>query len=185
MLILASGSPRRHKLLSYILPDFAVVALPTSEDLPPGTHPKDGVEILAARKAGAVHDLYPDDAVVGADTVVAAGAEVFGKPEDEADAKRMLKALSGREHTVFTGVAILYPGGSCVFSQEAAVRFKELADREIDAYIATREPMDKAGAYGIQEKGALLVEGIIGDFYNVMGLPLCRLNKELAGLGLI
>jgi len=182
MLILASASPRRRELLSYIQPDFKVVTLPTSEEFDPGTTPKTMVETLALRKARAVFELHPLDIIIGADTTVVLDGLIYEKPVDEADAFRMLRALSGREHTVFTGVAILWQGGEKVFSEETAVRFTELSDEEIRAYIATGEPMDKAGAYGIQGFGAKLVEGINGDFYNVMGLPVCRVNKELVGV---
>lgn len=179
MLILASGSPRRRDLLAFIQPDFKVVTLPTNEDYWPGTPPDIVVETLALRKAGAVKDIHPLDTIIGADTIVVLDGKIFGKPESKADAHQMLKALSGREHIVFTGVAILCPHDQTVFSVKTSVRFTELTDQEITAYIDTGEPMDKAGAYGIQGPGAMLVEGISGDFYNVMGLPVCRLAKEL------
>lgn len=182
MLILASGSPRRRELLGYIRPDFAVVTLPTDESLPAGTPPREGVEALALRKARAVFAEHPEDIVIGADTVVALDGKVFGKPRDTAEAEFMLRTLAGREHIVFTGVAIVGTNIERVFSEEAVVRFAPLTDEDIAAYVATGEPMDKAGGYGIQGRGALLVEGIRGDFYNVMGLPVCRLARELAGL---
>lgn len=180
MLILASGSPRRRELLAYITSDFAVITHPTDESFPPNVSPRRGAELLALRKAKAVAGEHPRDVVIGADTIVVLGGEIFGKPKDHADAVRMLQALSGREHTVYTGVAVLSPQGEEVFSEGTAVRFLPLSQEEIEAYVATGEPMDKAGAYGIQGKGALLVEGITGDFYNVMGLPVCRLGKALS-----
>lgn len=180
MLILASASPRRRELLGYIRSDFAVVTAATDESFPAGASPRQGVEAIALRKARAVAALNPDDVIIGADTIVVLEGVVFGKPADPADAARMLAALSGREHTVLTGVAVLAPGRENVFSEATQVRFMELSQQQISDYIATGEPMDKAGAYGIQEKGALLVEGITGDFYNVMGLPVCRLGKALA-----
>ena len=182
MLILASASPRRRELLSYICPDFTVIATDTDEALPPGTPPDEGVRILALRKAEAVAVAHPQATVIGADTMVALDGEIFGKPADNADAARMLRALSGREHLVYTGVAIISPHGRSVFSQETTVRFIELSEEDIREYISTGEPMDKAGAYGIQGGGALFVSGICGDFYNVMGLPICRLARELRAL---
>ncbi|MCL2717919.1 MAG: Maf family protein [Lachnospiraceae bacterium] len=179
MLILASGSPRRRELLSYIQPDFKVVILPTSEDFLPGTPPNIIVETLALRKACAVQKLHPHDTIIGADTIVVLDGKIFEKPENEAHACEMLKTLSGREHQVFTGVAILNPDSKSVFSEETLVRFTKLTAKEITAYVATGEPLDKAGGYGIQGLGATLVESICGDFYNVMGLPVCRLAKEL------
>lgn len=137
------------------------------------------MEELARRKAKAVAALHPRDTVIGADTVVALGGVIYGKPTDEADAARMLQILAGTEHTVYTGVAVVFPAGERVFSKGTAVRFRPLSGEEIAAYVATGEPMDKAGAYGIQGRGALLVEGIRGDFYNVMGLPVCRLSEIL------
>lgn len=182
MLILASGSPRRRELLKYITSDFSVVTQPTDESFPMGGSPCRGAELLALRKARAVATEHPHDIVVGADTIVVLGGKIFGKPRDTADAQQMLEALSGREHTVYTGVAVLSPRGETVFSQGTQVRFRSLSREEMEAYVATGEPMDKAGAYGIQGKGALLVEGITGDFYNVMGLPVCQLGMVLSQL---
>ncbi|MDR2908611.1 MAG: Maf family protein [Oscillospiraceae bacterium] len=182
MLILASASPRRRELMKNIADDFEVVCLATDESLPEGTDPRRGVTELALRKARAVAKLRPADTVIGADTVVVLGGEVFGKPKDREDALRMLRALSGREHTVYTGVAIVWPQGERAFAEETLVRFAELTPAGLEAYADTGEPADKAGAYGIQGPGARLVAGITGDFYNVMGLPVCRLWRELSGL---
>jgi len=182
MLILASASPRRRELLSYIRPDFAVIATDADETLPPDTPPDEGVQVLALRKAQVVAATHPEATVIGADTMVMLDGVLFGKPEDHTDAARMLRALSGREHLVYTGVAILSPRGQQVFYQETAVRFVKLSEEDISGYVRTGEPMDKAGAYGIQGGGALFVSGISGDFYNVMGLPVCRLARELRGL---
>ena len=182
MLILASASPRRRELLSYICPDFTVIATDTDETLPPDMPPDEGVRTLALRKAEAVAAAHPQATVIGADTMVALDGEIFGKPADSTDATRMLRALSSREHLVYTGVAIISPRGRCVFSQETTVSFIELSEDDIRDYISTGEPMDKAGAYGIQGGGALFVSGICGDFYNVMGLPICRLARELRAL---
>jgi len=182
MLILASASPRRRELLGYIHPNFKVIATDSDESLPPDMPPDEGVRTLALRKARAVAATHPEAVIIGADTMVALDGAIFGKPEDAAGAARMLRALSGREHFVYTGVAILSPRGQCVFHGETSVRFIELSDEDIREYISTGEPMDKAGAYGIQGNGALFVSGICGDFYNVMGLPVCRLAQELRGL---
>jgi len=182
MLILASGSPRRRELMEYITSDFTIITKPTDETFPSGVSPRRGAELLALRKARAVAAEHPSDVVIGADTIVVLDGEIFGKPKDTADAVRMLQALSGREHTVYTGVAVLSSQGEQVFSEGTQVRFLPLSPEEIQAYVESGEPMDKAGAYGIQGKGALLVEGITGDFYNVMGLPVCRLGKVLSAL---
>lgn len=182
MLILASASPRRRELLTYISPDFAVIDPNADESLPPSTSAREGVEILALRKARMVAGSHPEATIVGADTIVELDGVIYGKPVDKSDAFRMLRELSGQEHFVYTGVAVISPRGERVFSQQTAVRFIELSDADILAYIKTGEPMDKAGAYAVQGVGALFIEGIHGDFYNVMGLPICRLAQELQGI---
>lgn len=179
MLILASASPRRRELLGYIRPDFAVISTGADETIPPDLSPGQAVQTLALRKAQLVADSHPGATVIGADTMVVLDGVIYEKPADEKDAARMLRALSGREHIVCTGVAILSPRGQCVFAEETAVRFIELSEQAIAAYVRTGEPMDKAGSYGIQGGGALFVKGITGDFYNVMGLPVCRLATAL------
>ena len=179
MLILASRSPRRKELLSLITEDFTVIPSIGEEradkTLPAGEY----VRVLAEHKAEEIWSSHTDDTVIGADTVVVIDGNVLGKPKDEDDAKRMLRLLSGREHSVFTGACIISGNKKLSFSEETKVRFFELSDDEINAYIDTGEPFDKAGAYGIQEKGALIVSGITGDYYNVMGLPVGRLAREL------
>lgn len=182
MIILASASPRRQQLLRYIIPDFGVVPSGVDETLEPGIPPQEAAELLALRKAQAVAAANPDDTVIGADTIVTLDGVLYGKPVDKPDAARILGALSGREHFVCTGVAVLSPVGRRVFVTETAVEFIELTAGQIEAYIATGEPMDKAGAYGVQGAGALFVRGIRGDFYGVVGLPVCRLAQELAAL---
>ena len=147
--------------------------------------------LLARRKAADVAQrLRADDPdfegfVIGGDSMFELGDEILGKPADAADCKRMLNALSGRMHKVITGVGIFWPGGSLSFSDETSVQFYPLTNAEIDAYAASEEPYDKAGAYGIQGQGALLVAGIHGDYYNVMGLPVARLARQLKQLHLI
>ena len=179
MLILASASPRRRELLELITTEFTVITSDVDETLPPGTHPRKTVEELALRKAKAVARNHPEDTVIGADTVVVLEDAILGKPQDSRDARRMLKQLSGRQHLVYTGVAVLSPREVQVFSEETQVRFLPLTDRQIDMYIETGEPFDKAGAYGIQGRGALFITGIQGDYYNVMGLPICKLALAL------
>lgn len=179
MLILASKSPRRKELLSIITNDFEIVPAVGEERADSSLPPSGYVCELARHKAEEVAALHPDDVVIGSDTVVAIEGQILGKPKDADDAKRMLGMLSGAEHSVFTGVCIIGKGRSVVFAEETQVRFFELTEKETDDYIATGEPFDKAGAYGIQELGALLVSGITGDYYNVMGLPVGRLAREL------
>lgn len=178
-IILASQSPRRKELLSLVAPDFDIVVSNAEEITPVGVKPEEISVFLASVKAGAVALDHREDIVIGADTVVLLGDELLGKPEDEEDAARMLRALSGREHTVITGCCIISGTHWLTFSEHTRVRFYELSEREIEEYIATGEPLDKAGAYGIQGKGYFLVKGIVGDYYNVMGLPIARLRREL------
>lgn len=182
MLILASKSPRRKELLKLITEDFTIIPAVGEEkadkSLPAGEY----VRALAEHKALEIAAAHPHDTVIGADTVVVIDGEVLGKPRDADDAKRMLRLLSGREHSVFTGVSIISGNKNNSFYEETKVRFFDLSDEEINAYIASGEPFDKAGAYGIQDKGALIVSGITGDYYNVMGLPVGRLARELKNL---
>lgn len=179
MLILASASPRRKELLELITPEFTVLVPQVEESLPPDTAPDRGVELLARRKAHAVLAEHPGATVVGADTLVVLDGTALGKPRDEAQAADMLRRLSGRRHTVYTGVAVARAGGTDSFVEGAQVEFLPLSEERIARYVATGEPMDKAGAYGIQGKGALLIRGITGDFYTVMGLPVSRLAEKL------
>lgn len=183
-MILASQSPRRRELLGQM--GFSFTVRPAKgEELPhPELTPAQLVEELARQKALEVSaEAASDDVVVAADTVVAIDGVVLGKPRDKAHAAEMLSALSGREHTVYTGVAVKRGKTLLVEHEATQVRFRPLTQREIDLYIQTGEPMDKAGAYGIQGFGALLIEGIQGDYYNVMGLPVCRLGGILRQLG--
>lgn len=182
MLILASKSPRRKELLSLITTDFEIIPAAGEENADPALSPDMFVRKLAEQKALEIAASHPDDTVIGSDTVVAINGEILGKPKDKADAIRMLSLLSGTSHSVFTGVAVIKNGETHSFTEETKVRFFPLTEKEIEDYTASGEPFDKAGAYGIQDKGALLVEGIDGDYYNVMGLPtgrLYRLMKEL------
>lgn len=183
-IILASQSPRRRELLGQM--GFSFTVRPArGEELPhPELTPAQLVEELARQKALEVSaEAASDDVVVAADTVVAIDGVVLGKPRDKAHAAEMLSALSGREHTVYTGVAVKRGETLLVEHEATQVRFRPLTEREIDLYIQTGEPMDKAGSYGIQGYGALLVEGIRGDYFNVVGLPICRLGRMLAQVG--
>ena len=184
-IILASNSPRRRELLGQMgLKDFQVSAPNVDETVAPGLSPAEMVEELSLRKArAAAKKARPEDLVIAADTVVALDGKVLGKPRDREDAFAMLSALSGREHRVYTGVTVLRGEEAAIGHEETAVAFRALKPGEIRGYIATGEPMDKAGAYGIQGVGALLVEGIRGDYCNVVGLPVFRLGRMLADFG--
>ena len=184
-LILASQSPRRQELLANITRDFTVIVSEAEELLPDGLAPEQAPAYLAEVKAAAVAADHPADTVIGADTVVILDDEILGKPRDKGDAIRMLRALSGRVHTVITGCAILSGGKRVCFSESTRVEFYPLGEREILDYIATGEPFDKAGAYGIQGRGSVLVRRIEGDFFNVMGLPVARLKRELERIGVL
>ncbi|MBQ6877829.1 MAG: septum formation inhibitor Maf [Oscillospiraceae bacterium] len=179
MYVLASGSPRRKELLSLIIPEYEVLVSGCEEFVPEGTPAEKVPAILAEQKALAVAKLRPDDTVIGSDTVVVLGGEIFGKPKDKNHAHAMLKALSGKKHFVYTGVAVAEKGKVRSFVQKTEVEFYELSDETIEKYIATGEPMDKAGAYGIQGKGSVLVKGILGDYFNVMGLPVAETARFL------
>ncbi|MBO5378201.1 MAG: septum formation inhibitor Maf [Ruminiclostridium sp.] len=185
MLILASKSPRRKELLSFITNDFEIIPAVGEENADPALSPDMFVQELAKQKALEIAASRPDDIVIGSDTVVAAKGEILGKPADADDAYRMLAMLSGTSHSVFTGVAVVKNGEIHSFTEETKVKFFSLSEKEIRDYIATGEPFDKAGAYGIQEIGALLVEGIDGDYYNVMGLPVGRLYRLMKSLSII
>ena len=178
-MVLASGSPRRRELMRLLFDDFTVRPASGEEIVPPGADPGDVSRLLAVQKCREVAALYPDDLVIGCDTTVICGSEILGKPADARDAARMLTMLSGSTHQVVSGVCIAFQGREQSFSVSTDVTFRRLSKAEIDAYIATNEPMDKAGAYGIQEKGSLLVSRFEGDFFNVVGLPVERLALEL------
>ena len=184
-IVLASGSPRRRELLEMLgVKELLVVPARGEEVVTPGSPPQDTVRSLALRKAQEVAALRPaEDVIVAADTIVWLDGELLGKPRTREQAAEMLLALSGREHEVYSGVAVLRGAEELTGFERTQVRFRELTHREIDAYIATGEPMDKAGAYGAQGLGSLFVEGITGDFFNVMGLPLCTLGRMLKKMG--
>ena len=184
-IVLASGSPRRQELLNRIgITDFDIRVPQTDEHYPTGLTPAQIVEYISREKADAAAKLCtPEEIVITADTMVFLDDQRLGKPQDEADALRMLTALQGRRHTVCTGVTVRQGGRIETESETTEVHFRPVSKEEILAYIATGEPMDKAGAYGIQGVGALLVEGIRGDYFNVMGLPVLRLSRMLSRFG--
>ena len=183
-IILASQSPRRRELLERMGLPFRTITPDIDEHMERALPPGELVAAISAEKAGAVAaQAGPDAVVIAADTVVALDGAVLGKPADELEAFKMLSTLSGCRHQVYTGLTVLRGKEMHTVSEETAVTFRELSEKEITNYIRTGEPMDKAGAYGIQGYGALLVEGIQGDYYNVMGLPVCRLGGLLKELG--
>ena len=184
-IILASNSPRRRELLGQMgIKDFKVAAPNVDESVEDGLSPAEIVEQLSLRKArAAAKKAGPSDLIIAADTVVALDGKVLGKPHSEEEAFAMLSALSGREHHVYTGVTVLRGEEAATQHEETAVSFRDVGPEEIRGYIATGEPMDKAGAYGIQGLGALLVSGICGDYCNVVGLPVFRLGRILGEFG--
>ena len=178
-IILASNSPRRKELLGGLDLEYEVRVVPgIEENYPDGLTPEQIPQYLACQKAQA-YTLSAGEMLITADTVVVLGREVLGKPADEAEARQVLAHLSGRWHSVFTGVSLVQGERHLTFSCETRVRFFDLTAAEIDAYIATGECMDKAGAYGIQGYGSLLVQEIQGDYFNVVGLPVSRLYRAL------
>ena len=183
-LILASASPRRREILTLLGLPFVAVPAENEPAVDPLLPLDQAVCAVARGKAAEVAARYPGRTVLGADTVVSVDGLTLGKPRDEDDARRMLRLLQGRAHTVYTGVWLFgpeFPAEGCGFADRARVTFFPLSPREIDEYIATGEPMDKAGAYGIQGTGMRHIRGIEGDFYTVMGLPGGRLWRFLQG----
>ena len=181
--ILASGSPRRHDLLQMIGISHDVIPADIDESQFDGERPLEHVERLAREKGAAIASRFPDSLVISADTIVVESDDVLGKPRDPAEARAMLRRLSGRTHVVFTAVATTLAGRTLAAVEEVSVTFLPLSDRTIASYVSTGEPMDKAGSYGIQGYGATLVERIDGDFFAVMGLPLARLVALLREMG--
>ena len=179
-IILASASPRRRMLLEGAGIPFTVCVSAADEVTDPIWTPKRMVRELARRKASAVAAEHPGTYVIGADTLVSMDGEVLGKPKNSVDAVRMLHMLSGRTHQVQTGVCVVLPSGhKLTFSEVSEVTFRELTDREINDYVATKEPLDKAGAYAIQGEGRALIQAFHGDYANIVGLPVDRLMMIL------
>lgn len=180
MIILASASPRRKELLKLIVPEFEIVPADIDETVENNVTLEKRPEYLARKKALHISkNGYQSDVVIGCDTGVFVDGKMLGKPKDREDAENMLRMLSGRQHKVITGCCIAKRGIAKSFSNVTLVEFFELSDLEIEEYIATGEPFDKAGAYGIQGKGSLLVKKIDGDYFNVVGLPVSELNRVL------
>ena len=183
MLILASQSPRRRELLGLITRDFLVRPTGCDETLDCADPAEYALQIACRKCAAALAEAGPEDAVIAADTVVYLDGLLLGKPRDPAEAAAMLSRLSGRTHTVCTGVAVDFRGGTRTLCQQTRVTFYDLSRGLIDWYVSTGEPMDKAGAYGIQGRGALLVRDIAGDYSNVVGLPVAALYRLLVEMG--
>ncbi len=181
--ILASQSPRRRELLSLIGVAHAVQPADIDETQWPGEDPRAHCERLAREKVAAVAAREPNALVIGSDTIVILDGEVLGKPNTETEARATLARLSGRSHTVMTAVAARWRGEERSAVEEVGVTFHPMSAEQIAEYVATREPMDKAGAYGIQGYGATMVARVDGDYFAVMGLPLQRLVRLLAELG--
>ena len=183
-IILASQSPRRRELLERMgISHFDIIPAKGEERADPNLTPEQLVEELSRQKAAEIAANHPDALIIAADTVVAVDGTVLGKPRDRDDAVRMLQTLSGREHTVYSGLTVCWQGRLVTQHEATAVRFRPLTLDDIHHYVSTGEPMDKAGSYGIQGYGCTLVEGISGDYYNVVGLPVCRLSQILSGFG--
>lgn len=179
MIILASSSPRRQELLKTSGIEFKVCAAAGEENLDPSLPPAEAAIEVARQKAREVALKHPKGCVIGADTIVLLDHTILGKPKDEAEAAAMLKQLSGREHTVYTGVCIINNGEENTFAEATKVEFYPLSEKDITEYVESGEPMDKAGAYGIQGLGCLLIKRIEGDFFNVMGFPVARVVRAI------
>lgn len=183
-LILASASPRRKELLKNAGYEYEVCPADIDETMPEGVEPETACEILSRKKAQAVLEENPDAVVLGSDTIVVLGNTILGKPEDKEAARAMLRALSGRVHQVYTGLCVCSKDRTLSLVSLADVRFYPLSDELIDAYIATNEPMDKAGAYGIQGVGSMLVKSIEGDYFTIVGLPVAKAARMLGEFGI-
>ncbi|UOE93303.1 Maf family protein [Alkalihalobacillus sp. LMS39] len=182
--ILASNSPRRKELLQQVNIPFKTEPSQIEEVVKDSLNPSEVVVDLAYQKAADVLSRNPQAVVLGADTIVVANHQILGKPQSKEDARTMLSALSGTEHAVLTGVAIVSASKKELFFEETLVQFWELTDEEIEAYITTSEPFDKAGAYGIQGSGATLVKQIKGDYFSVVGLPIAKVVRTLQNFGI-
>lgn len=183
--VLASASPRRRELLNMIgIKNFIIIPATHEEPYPRGMSEGDAVEYISMKKAeSSAEKADADSVILAADTVVSLDGHILEKPSDAEDARRMLRSLSGRKHTVYTGVAVIKGSVRRCAHSATHVWFKPLSDAEIDAYIATGQPLDKAGAYGAQDMAALFVERVEGEFWNVVGLPVCHLGKLLSEMG--
>ncbi len=181
-IILASSSPRRKELLEQAEIPFDICIKNIDETVPEGLSPAQGAEYTAQKKAKAITPFDENTVVLGADTVVVLEGQIIGKPKDKQDAIRMLTLLSGKEHKVITGVCLIKGKKVKTFHSISRVKFYELTEEQIKRYVASGEPTDKAGAYGIQGKGSVLIEEIHGDYFNIVGLPIARVVREIAAL---
>lgn len=181
-IILASNSPRRKELMQYLNLEFEIIPSDIEEVIDPKAEHEDLVMDLAFQKAYSIFKEYKDAIVIGFDTLVVIDDYVLGKPKDEEEAKMFLNILSGNNHRVVTGCSILTAGYSKSFYSDAIVSFAKLTEQEIEDYVKTKEPMDKAGAYGIQGYGAKFVTGINGDYFTIVGFPISKLYQELKKL---
>lgn len=182
-LVLASSSPRRKELLENLQLSFDVSSSDVDESFDPKLIPSEVVMELALRKAKAVAKQYPQSFVIGSDTVVVSNDQILGKPASREEALSMLRELSGKTHSVYTGVAIVSPTETVQFYEKTDVIFWELTETEMNTYVDSGEPFDKAGGYGIQGFGSMLVKKIDGDYFAVVGLPVSRTIRELQKLG--
>ena len=182
-IILASQSPRRRELMEMLQIPYEAVVSEVEEIVPEDISPDALVEALALQKAQAVFAQYPQGCVIGADTIVYIDGEIVGKPKDDADAASILRKLQGRSHEVYTGVAVLTPNGTQVRHDITHVTFAPMTEQEISWYVATGEPRDKAGAYGIQGPGGIFVDRVEGNYFTVIGLPLPLLYRMLIKAG--
>ena len=178
-LILASASPRRKELLSLFGYPFVIRVADIDETFDPDVPAREEVGRVSRRKALAV-ERQEDDVVIAADTIVVCQGRILGKPRDPEEARQMLRLLSGRDHQVMTGCTVVRGGCAETFTEVTDLHFRPLSEREISRYVESGEPMDKAGSYAIQGGAALFCQRLVGDYYNVMGLPLCRLGQTLA-----
>ncbi|HAQ08598.1 MAG TPA: septum formation inhibitor Maf [Bacillus bacterium] len=184
-LILASSSPRRKELLENLRLTFEISSSDADESFGEDMSPAEVVMELASRKSRTVSAKLPDSFIIGSDTVVVHDRTILGKPASGQEAFEILKKLSGNTHSVYTGVSIISPEKEAIFYEKTDVTFWELSDEDIDTYIKSGEPFDKAGGYGIQGFGSMLVKQINGDYYTVVGLPVSRLIRELREIGFI
>lgn len=184
-IVLASESPRRRELLTLMGLDFSILVSHVEEQPPKHVTPAAYVEALALQKAKAVADTLPNCCVIGADTVVYLDGDILGKPHTPENAKRYLTRMQGRLHTVYTGVAVIAAGNADVRHCRTDVTFAPMTQREIDWYVSTGEPLDKAGAYGVQGPGGMFVEKVEGNYFNVIGMPLPLLYRMLCDAGVL
>ena len=178
-IILASASPRRRELLEYIVKDFTVIPSNVEEVVPKGIGVLKQPEYLSKIKALDIAKKYPQDTVIGSDTSVILGSEILGKPKDRENAKKMLQNLSGKVHKVVTGCTVVKNGAVTSFSVVSRVKFQKLKESEIEAYLNTDEPYDKAGSYAVQGRAGAFIEWIKGDYFNIVGLPIAKLKDYI------